>query len=191
MAVRVTPPGYAKPAIRTYTLSTGPADGLYRISVKRQGVFSAHLHEILQVGSVIETRAPAGQFTVDAAERRPVVLLAAGVGVTPILAMLRHIVCEGLRTRRARPTWFFHSARTLAERAFTKEIDQLAGAAGGAVRVVRTLTNSKGAQVGKDVDFAGQLDVALLNETLLFNDYDFIYVDRRRSCSRYTAVCAS
>jgi ferredoxin-NADP reductase/predicted pyridoxine 5'-phosphate oxidase superfamily flavin-nucleotide-binding protein len=173
LPIRVTPPGWSKPVIRTYTLSTAPADGLYRISVRRQGLVSAHLHETLGVGSVIETRAPAGQFTVDAAERRPAVLLAVGVGVTPMLAMLRHIVYEGLRTRRVRPTWFFHSARTLAERAFTKEIDQLAASSNGAVRVVRTLTDSDGAQAGQDFDVAGRLDVALLNETLSFNDYDF------------------
>jgi ferredoxin-NADP reductase/predicted pyridoxine 5'-phosphate oxidase superfamily flavin-nucleotide-binding protein len=173
LPIRVTPPGFAKPEIRTYTLSTAPADGLYRISVKRQGLVSTHLHDMLQVGSVIETRAPAGQFTIDPAERRPAVLLAAGVGVTPMLAMLRHIVYEGVRTRRVRPTWFFHSARTLAERAFTKEIDQLAAAANGAVQVVRTLTRSEGAQMGKDFDVAGRLDVPLLSETLPFNDYDF------------------
>ncbi|MFL9919123.1 pyridoxamine 5'-phosphate oxidase family protein [Paraburkholderia fungorum] len=173
LPIRVTLPGCAKPAIRTYTLSTAPADGLCRISVKRQGLVSSHLHAALQVGSVIEARAPAGQFTVDAAERRPAVLLAAGVGVTPMLAMLRHIVYEGLRTRRVRPTWFFHSARTLAERAFTREIDELAAQANGAVHVVRTLTDSEGAQMGKDFDAAGRLDIKLLSEKLPFNDYDF------------------
>lgn len=173
LPIRVTLPGCTKPVIRTYTLSTAPADGVYRISVKRQGLVSVHLHETLRVGSVIEARAPAGQFTIDAAAHRPAVLLAAGVGVTPMLAMLRHVVYEGLRTRRVRPTWLFHSARTLAERAFTKEIDQLAANAGGEVRVVRTLTDSEGAQMGKDFDAAGRLDIELLRETLPFNDYDF------------------
>jgi uncharacterized protein len=173
LPIRVELPGCARPTIRTYTLSTAPADGFYRISVKRQGLVSAYLHDTLRVGSVIEARAPAGQFTVDAAERRPAVLLAAGVGVTPMLAMLRHLVYEGLRTRRVRPTWFFHSARTLAERAFTAEIDQLAAQANGAVHVVRTLTDSEGAQKGTDFDAVGRLDVALLSEKLPFNDYDF------------------
>lgn len=173
LPIRVTLPGCAKPTIRTYTLSTAPADGLWRISVKREGIVSSHLHAALQVGRVIEARAPAGQFTVDTAERRPAVLLAAGVGVTPMLAMLRHIVYEGLRTRRVRPTWFFHSARTLAERAFTREIDELAAQANGAVHVVRTLTDSEGAQMGRDFDAAGRLDIKLLSERLPFNDYDF------------------
>lgn len=173
LRIRVTPPGATKPVIRTYTLSTAPADGLYRINVKRQGLVSAHLHVTPGIGSVIETRAPAAQFTVDAAERRPAVLRAAGVGVTPRLTMLRHIVYEGIRTRQVCPTWFFQSARSLAERAFTKEIHHLTNAASGAVHVVRLLTDSNGAEMGKDSDVAARLDVALLSETLRFNDYDF------------------
>ncbi|WP_109480486.1 pyridoxamine 5'-phosphate oxidase family protein [Paraburkholderia sp. C35] len=173
LPIRVTLPDCTKPTIRTYTLSTAPADGLYRISVKRDGRVSSHLHDTLQIGSIIEARAPAGQFTVDAAERRPAVLLAAGVGVTPMLAMLRHIVYEGLRKRRVRPTWFFHSARSLKERAFSREIERLAASANGAIEVVRTLSDTDGAREGKDFDVAGRLDVALLCDTLPFNDYDF------------------
>lgn len=173
LPIRVTPSGAVTPVLRSYTLSTAPADGLYRISVKRQGFVSEHLHDALGVGSVIEARAPAGQFTVDALEPRPAVLLGAGVGVTPMLAMLRHIVYEGLRTRRVRPTWFFQSARTVAERAFTDEIAQLEESAKGAVHVVRILGKSEGAQKGEDFDALGRLDIALLSETLPVDDYDF------------------
>jgi ferredoxin-NADP reductase/predicted pyridoxine 5'-phosphate oxidase superfamily flavin-nucleotide-binding protein len=173
LPIRVMPPGHDKPVIRTYTLSTAPADGLYRISVKREGLVSSHLHDTLHIGSIIEARAPAGQFTIDAAERRPAVLLAAGVGITPMLAMLRHIVYEGLRTRRVRQTWFFHSARSLKERAFSREIETLAVSAKGAVNVVRALSHADGAREGKDFDVEGRIDVALLCDTLPFNDYDF------------------
>ncbi|ALP67779.1 pyridoxamine 5'-phosphate oxidase family protein [Paraburkholderia caribensis] len=173
LPIRVMPPGHDKAVIRTYTLSTAPADGLYRISVKRDGLVSSHLHDTLHIGSIVEARAPAGQFTIDAAERRPAVLLAAGVGITPMLAMLRHIVYEGLRTRRVRPTWFFQSARTLKERAFSREIETLAASAKGAVNVVRALSHIDGAREGKDFDVEGRIDVALLCDTLPFNDYDF------------------
>ena len=95
------------PVIRNYTLSTAASDRLYRISVKREGKVSRHLHDTLQVGDVIEARAPAGSFTIDALEPRPAVLLAAGIGITPMLAMLRHVVYEGWRKRATRPTWLF------------------------------------------------------------------------------------
>ncbi|CAG9268859.1 2Fe-2S iron-sulfur cluster-binding protein [Paraburkholderia caribensis] len=173
LPIRVALPGHDKPVIRTYTLSTAPADGLYRISVKRDGLVSSHLHDTLRIGSIIEARAPAGQFTIDASERRPAVLLAAGVGITPMLAMLRHIVYEGLRKRRVRTTWFFQSARSLKERAFSREIERLAASANGAVNVVRALTDTNGAREGKDFDVEGRIDVALLCDTLPFNDYDF------------------
>jgi uncharacterized protein len=165
--------GALKTVRRTYTISSGPADGGYRISVKREGLVSRHLHDTLRVGSVIEARAPAGRFTIDAHEERPAVLLAAGVGITPMIAMLRHIVYEGLRTRRMRPTWLFQSARTLHERAFTDEVDYLASVSGGAVSVVRTLSDPQTARRGKDFDHAGRLDLALLRETLPLDDYDF------------------
>ncbi|WP_186065601.1 pyridoxamine 5'-phosphate oxidase family protein [Burkholderia gladioli] len=173
LPIRVTPPGQERALIRTYTLSTAPSDGVYRISVKRDGLVSAYLHDTLHLGSTLETRAPAGAFTIDAAQTRPAVLLAAGVGVTPMLAMLRHIVYEGLRKRRVRPTWFFHSARSLGERAFSAEIAQLAAASKGAVTVVRALSDTVGAQAHEDYDFGGRLDIALLRRTLPFDDYDF------------------
>ncbi|MEW9582870.1 pyridoxamine 5'-phosphate oxidase family protein [Paraburkholderia sp. DGU8] len=173
LPIRVTLPGEDHPFIRTYTLSSAPSDGLYRISVKREGRVSSHLHDSVHVGDVIEARAPAGQFTVDPLERRPVVLLAAGVGVTPMLAMLRHIVYEGARKRGTRNTWFFHSARSIKERAFSDEIGKLAALANGAVKVVRTLSDVGGARKDEDFDFAGRVDVNLLRTTLPFDDYDF------------------
>ena len=90
-----------------------------------------------------------------------------------MLAMLRHIVYEGQRKRRTRPVWFFHSARSLAERAFAGEISQLAKSAGDAVHVIRSLTDTEGARQGVDYDLQGRIDIAMLMKTLPFNDYDF------------------
>ncbi|OED08253.1 pyridoxamine 5'-phosphate oxidase family protein [Burkholderia sp. A2] len=161
------------PLIRTYTVSSAPSDGVYRISVKREGRVSSHLHDGVQVGDRIDVRAPAGQFTIDALERRPAVLLAAGVGVTPMLAMLRHIVYEGARKRGTRKTWFFHAARSVKERAFGDEIGELASAANGAVNVVRVLSDATGAREGDEFDVVGRIDANLLRATLPFDDYDF------------------
>lgn len=173
LPIRVRPDPTGGTVLRTYTLSTAPSDGFYRISVKRQGLVSNHLHDDLKVGDMIEARAPAGGFTIDPLEARPAVLLAAGVGITPMLAMLRSIVFEGLRKRRVRPTYMFIAARTLAERAFDAEIAELATQAGGAVRLIRLLDITQDAAPGTDFDAEGRISADLFRQTLPFDAYDF------------------
>ncbi|WP_374306636.1 pyridoxamine 5'-phosphate oxidase family protein [Dongia sp.] len=172
LPIRITLPGMDQPVIRTYTLSVAPSDGVYRISVKRQGKVSTHLHG-LKAGDTLEVRAPAGNFTIDALEPRPAVLMAAGIGITPMLAMLRHIVFEGLRKRRIRPTWLIYAARNVEDRAFDTEIAEMLAKGQGLVRLVRVLSEPGDARASKDYDIAGRIDMALLSGTLPFGDYDF------------------
>lgn len=161
--------------IRTYSLSSAPSDGFYRISVKRDGRVSNHLHEQIQVGDVLEARAPQGHFTVAPLERRPLVLLAAGVGITPILSMLREVVYQGLRTRRIRPTWLLQSSRSLADQPFRQELDRLLESAGDAVRVLRLLSQPEAdAHEGEYFDLHGRIDEAVLRNLLEVEDYDQI-----------------
>ena len=161
--------------IRTYSLSSAPSDGFYRISVKREGRVSTHLHEQIQVGDVVEARAPQGHFTVAPLERRPLVLLAAGVGITPLLSMLREVVYQGLRTRRIRPTWLLQSSRSLADQPFRRELDRLLESAGDAVRVLRLLSQPEAdAHEGEDFDRRGRIDGAVLRDLLEVEDYDQI-----------------
>ena len=171
LPVRTTLPGDAEPLQRNYTLSVAPSDARYRISVKRDGRFSSHLHS-LSVGDVIEARAPAGNFLIDAAERRPVVLLAGGIGITPMLAMLRHLVHEGKRTGQIRPVWFFQAARNMAERAFETELAALVQAGQGAVRLIRVLADAQGA-APEAYDHTGFINMDMFRASLPFDDYDF------------------
>lgn len=173
LPIRVTLHQAETPAIRTYTLSSAPSDGLYRISVKREGSVSGHLHNGVSVGDIIDVRAPAGRFTLDAHEQRPAVLLAGGIGITPMLAMLRHIVYEGLRKQRIRQTFLFQSARQAEDLPFTQEINELVAAAKGAVQVIRVLSQAEGARQGVNYDVQGHIDMPLLTSRLPFNDYDF------------------
>lgn len=163
-----------KALLRTYTLCAAPSDGFYRISVKRAGQASRLLHDHYQFGDTLLVRAPQGQFGVDALARRPAVLLAGGIGITPLLAMLRHIVFEGIRTRRVRPTYLFYATRTKAERGFDAELDQLLRRAGNSVKLVRVLSQPEpDAQIGRDFEVAGRIDMALLKAALPFDDFDF------------------
>lgn len=80
-----------KDAIRTYSLSMKPNDDVYRISVKKVkgGLISSYLHEEMKVGDIIEAMVPAGLFTLNNENsEKPVVLLSAGIGITPLLSML-------------------------------------------------------------------------------------------------------
>jgi ferredoxin-NADP reductase/predicted pyridoxine 5'-phosphate oxidase superfamily flavin-nucleotide-binding protein len=159
--------------IRTYSLSSAPSDDFFRISVKRDGLVSSHLHEQIHVGDLLEARAPQGHFTVAPNERRPLVLLAAGVGITPLLSMVREVVYQGLRTRRIRPTWFFQSSRTLADQPFRPELDRLLDNLGDVVRVLRLLSQPEpDAREGEDYDLTGRIDADLLKTILEVEDYD-------------------
>ena len=173
LPIRLKLPDQEKSTIRTYTLSVAPSDGIYRISVKRDGRVSQFLHDTVAVGDVIEARAPAGDFTIDARSTRPAVLLAGGVGITPLLAMLRHVVYEGLRKQRIRPVTLFYAARSKADRPFDNEIADLIDAAKGVVRLIRILSDTTDAEEGRDFDAAGRIDMAMLTRFLPFNDYDF------------------
>lgn len=173
LPIRVTLPRAKAAVIRTYTLSVAPSDPTYRISVKREGAVSCHLHDDVRVGDLIEARAPDGRFTLDAHEPRPAVLLGGGIGITPLLAMLRHVVYEGLRTRKFRPTTLVYAARSKADRPFDAELSELAAAAQGAVRIVRVLSDVSDARAGHDYEAAGRIDMALLTRVLAFADYDF------------------
>lgn len=174
LPIRVQPTGSAQPLIRTYTLSSAPSDGVYRISVKRDGAVSDFLHAAVEVGSVIEAKLPDGGFHLDESSRRPVVMLSAGIGITPMLAMVRHIVYEGLRTRFMRTVYFVHGARTLKERAFGQELEELVKVSGGALRVIHALSRPEpSARQGHDYVVEGRVSIDALRKVLPFDDYDF------------------
>jgi ferredoxin-NADP reductase/predicted pyridoxine 5'-phosphate oxidase superfamily flavin-nucleotide-binding protein len=174
LPLRVTLAGQDKAVIRTYSLSSAPSDDFFRISVKRDGAVSAHLHDQVRVGDLLEARAPQGSFTVDPAERRPLVLMGAGIGVTPMLAMLREVIYEGKRVRRMRPTWFIQSARRLVDLAFRAEVDTLIETAGDSLTAIRLLSQPEtGGWQGEGLQASGRIDLALLKSVLPFDDFDF------------------
>lgn len=121
LTVRATGAGRPAP-LRSYSLSGDSSVGRYRISVKREGggVVSRWLHAEIRIGSIVETAAPRGDFVlID--EDRPIVLMSAGVGVTPVLAMLHHLAAE----RDPRRVVWVHSTRDRASHAFADEVEQL------------------------------------------------------------------
>lgn len=157
---------------RSYTISNAPSEEFYRLSVKREGKGSQLLHS-LKPGDDIEALAPEGSFCIDPVEQgRPAVLLAAGIGITPMLSMLHHVVKVGTHTGYRRPIWLFRSSRTSAERAFDQEIVSLVERGEGSIRDVRVLSAPEPSDEGK-YDALGRIDASLLKAHLPFDDYDF------------------
>jgi len=175
LIIRVTLNGLG-PQVRIYTLSSAPGDAAYRISVKREpgGLVSNHLHNALSIGDLIETKAPNGVFFIDALEKRPAVLIAGGVGVTPMMAMTRHVLNETVRKRYTRPLTVFHAAQATDQRAFTEEFRAVVSDTGGIVRYVSVIGNPADHEVpGSDFDATGHINADILREHLALDDYDF------------------
>ena len=117
VAVRLPGPDGAA-VTRSYSLSGPPAAPDYRLGVKREpgGVAGALVHDSVQVGSDLDVAAPRGGFTL-ADDASPVLLLSAGIGVTPVLAML-HTLAGSPDGRRV---WWVHAARNSREHAYADE----------------------------------------------------------------------
>lgn len=108
--------------VRSYSISSSPSARTYRISVKREpdGLMSAFVHTGLKPGAAIEVASPRGLFVLDRADN-PVLLVSAGIGVTPVLAMLHELVDGG----STRDVWWIHTTRNLRQHAFAEEAHQL------------------------------------------------------------------
>jgi ferredoxin-NADP reductase len=118
LTVRVQVDG--KPLVRCYSISSAPeATGYLEISVKRQGVVSGMLHSTVRPGSMLAIKGPNGNFTYPAGDDRPIVCLAGGVGITPLMSMLRH----GVAAAPARPVTLLYSVKTERHIAFRHELE--------------------------------------------------------------------
>jgi ferredoxin-NADP reductase/MOSC domain-containing protein YiiM len=121
LTVRVAGAGDPAP-VRSYSLSSTPGAESYRISVKHEphGLVSAYLHTRLRVGAVLDVAAPRGEFVLTD-DPGPVLLVSAGVGITPVLAMLHQLVAR----RSTREVWWLHTTRNTEQQAFADEVHQL------------------------------------------------------------------
>jgi ferredoxin-NADP reductase/MOSC domain-containing protein YiiM len=122
ITVRLRPSSKDGPLIRSYSLCNRPGSEQYRIGVKQEpnGVASTFIREHVAAGDTIEVAAPRGTFLLPSGDG-PVILLSAGVGVTPVLAML-HWLADAAPTR---PVWWIHGARNNSEHPFAEEARDL------------------------------------------------------------------
>ncbi|VWC26173.1 pyridoxamine 5'-phosphate oxidase [Burkholderia lata] len=165
LTLRVALPGSDSPAIRSYTLSDAPGGGHYRITVKREGRVSAWLHDHAQAGMTLDAQMPRGRFSFDLASPRPAVLVSAGIGITPMIAMLRRALADAQPSRRV---VFVHGAREAADRPFATELARIAA---DDERLSLHWFDSHPHE-GSAAQ-AGRIDITQLKRILSFDDYDF------------------
>jgi len=119
--VRVSVGG--KPHVRCYSISSSPdSRGYFEISIRRQGLISTTLHATLRTGSQLAIGRPAGQFVYPSGDDRPLALIAGGIGITPLLSMLRHATSSD----PTRPVTLLYCARDRQAMAFLPELRVIA-----------------------------------------------------------------
>jgi len=168
--VKLTPNPDLAPILRNYSLSGPPETGAYRISVKREenGAASNYLHSHVAAGDSVETAAPRGTFTLEPGDG-PVVLLSAGIGATPVLAMLYALAAQ--RSKRA--VWWLHGARNGLEHCFAEESRRLVSSLSAARAFTMYSRPRPQDRPGQDYDVAGRWNVAVLQQLGIPRDADF------------------
>jgi ferredoxin-NADP reductase/MOSC domain-containing protein YiiM len=170
VAVRLRPVSDAPALIRTYSLSGEPSAERYRVSVKLEvhGAAGAYIHDKLQVGDMVDASAARGAFTLRPGDA-PVVLLSAGIGATPVLAMLHALAAAS----SPRDVWWIHGARNRREHAFAEETQTLLKAlAHGHSHICYSSPGAKD-RIGVDFNAPGRLDMRVLQELGVPRDSDF------------------
>lgn len=163
--------GLSTPAMtRSYSLSSHSDATTYRLSIKREahGIASTYIADELRPGDLVQLGAPRGSFTLQQGTR-PIVLLSAGIGVTPVLAMLHALAAE----KSLRDVWWLHGTRNGREHAFAAEVRELlAGLARHHSHICYSAPDP-GDRLGGDFDSTGHLDLRLLQQLNVPQDGEF------------------
>jgi ferredoxin-NADP reductase len=158
---------------RCYSLSDRPDPAGYRITVKRvpppsgqtslpPGLSSCHLHDRVHEGDVLQVKAPSGHFFIDPDASVPAVFMAGGIGITPMMSMLRWCLAE----QPERLVHLYYGVRSSADHAFKRVLEALAAAHPSfSLHVVYSSAGPDDVQ-GRDHQHTGHIDLALLRRTL-------------------------
>jgi len=154
---------------RSYSLSGPLSDEQYRVSVKVEpnGASGSYLSSNVRTGDVLDVSEPRGSFTLQPGDWA-VVLLSAGIGATPVLAMLHALAASA--TPRA--VWWLHGARDGKSHSFAAEVRQLLGMLGGRSRIWYSRPAADDRQ-GRDYDATGRVGLEVLDQLGVPRDGDF------------------
>ncbi len=168
--VRLRADAGGPPVLRSYSLSAPPAHGRLQISVKREelGQGSRLLVDHYGVGDIIEVAAPRGTFVLRPGDG-PVALASAGIGATPVLAMLHDLAAGASR----RDVWLLHGARRRAEHSFATLVDSLLARLPNAHRQVCYSSPDAQDRMGIDYDARGRLGAGVVAELGIPQDAEY------------------
>jgi ferredoxin-NADP reductase/MOSC domain-containing protein YiiM len=160
IVLRLRPTG-GTPFFRSYSLSGPISRERYRISVKLEpnGAAGTYLHQRVRAGDIIDVSSPRGSFVLQPGEQ-PVVLLSAGIGATPVLAMLQALAAE----RSTRRVLWLHAARDRQHHPFPDEVRRLMRALPHGHSFVCYSKPSSGDRMGEDFDATGRLSRSVFDE---------------------------
>jgi MOSC domain-containing protein YiiM/ferredoxin-NADP reductase len=170
VVVRVRPQQEGPSLFRSYSLSGPASDEQYRISVKIEpdGAAGAYFGDRAKVDDVLEVSEPRGNFTL-LPGANAVVLLSAGIGVTPVLAML-HALAAGATTREV---WWLHGARNRESHSFAEETRKLLDTLAHQHRRIWYSRPTSSDRQGRDYDAVGRVDLDAFEQLGVPRDGDF------------------
>jgi ferredoxin-NADP reductase len=164
--------------IRCYSLSDAPHPDTYRVSIKRvpappgsdypPGRSSSFFHDHIAVGSQLQVRSPAGHFHIDRSDA-PVVLIAGGIGITPMLSMLNWCLAE----QPDREVWLFYGVRHGREMVMKSHLEALDAAHPNFHLRLCFSDPQPEDEAGRDFHHRGRVDVSLLRTQLPLKPYHF------------------
>ena len=188
IVVRLPRIGVGPPLFRSYSLSGPQSSERYRISVKIEpnGVAGTYLQEHVRVGNALDVSLPRGSFTLQSG-KRPVVLLSAGIGATPVLAML-HALAE---TRSTRQVLWFHAARDRQHHPFAAEVRRLMLSLEDGGSYVCYSRPGAGDKLGEDFDATGHLSRSVFDAVGVPRDAEAYVCGPTRFMADMKAVLAT
>jgi ferredoxin-NADP reductase len=174
-------PGRDKPLVRCYSLSDSPRECQhYRVTIKKEkapadkpelphGAASSFFCDSVKEGDILNVKAPTGHFFLDMAKNHPVVLIAGGVGITPMLSMAKAIVASGSK----REAWFFYGVRNRREHIHQEELQKLAAENENLHLHICYSRPATGEAKGRDYHHEGRVSIELLKEILPSNNFEY------------------
>ena len=174
-------PGRDKPLIRCYSLSDSPHQKeYYRVTIKKEksppdkpelppGAGSSFFTDTVKEGDILNVKAPTGHFFLDMAKTNPIVLLAGGVGITPMLSMANAIAASGSK----REVYFFFGVRNVREHIHKAELEKLAAENDNIHLHIAYSKPSEKDVKGKDFHSEGRVGIELLKEILPSNNFEY------------------